>query len=85
MVIMEVIVGQVYRHFLGKYYRVLFIASDSTTPKGESLKEVVVYEELDGKHRIWTRPIELFTEKVDKDIYPDCVQEYRFKLIEDYD
>ena len=41
---MEVIVGKVYRHFLGKYYRVLFIASDSTTPKGESLKEVVVYE-----------------------------------------
>ena len=82
---MEVIVGKVYRHFLGKYFRVLFIACDSTTPKGEPLNEVVVYEQLDGIHRIWTRPIELFCEKVDKDIYPDCVQEYRFKLIEYYD
>ena len=82
---MEVIVGKVYRHFLGKYFRVLFIACDSTTPKGEPLNEVVVYEQLDGIHRIWTRPIELFCEKVDKDIYPDIIQEYRFKLIEDYD
>ena len=82
---MEVIVGKVYRHFLGKYFRVLFIACDSTTPKGEPLNEVVVYEQLDGIHRIWTRPIELFCEKVDKDIYPDVIQEYRFKLIEDYD
>ena len=81
----EVIVGKVYRHFLGKYYRVLFIASDSTTPMGEPLKEIVVYEELEGKHRIWTRPIELFCEKVDKDLYPTEKQEYRFKLIEDYD
>ena len=39
MIRMEVIVGKVYRHFLGKYYRVLFIASDSTTPKGEPLNE----------------------------------------------
>lgn len=82
---MEVIVGKVYRHFLGKYFRVLFIACDSTTPKGEPLNEVVVYEQLDGIHRIWTRPIELFCEKVDKDIYPDIIQEYRFKLVEDYD
>ena len=82
---MEVIVGKVYRHFLGKYFRVLFIACDSTTPKGEPLNEVVVYEQLDGIHRIWTRPIELFCEKVGKDIYPDIIQEYRFKLIEDYD
>ncbi len=82
---MEVIIGKVYRHFSGKYYRVLFIANDSTTPKGESLKEIVVYEELDGKHRIWTRPIEMFCEKVDKDLYPNETQEYRFKLVEDYD
>ena len=82
---MEIIIGKVYRHFLGKYYRVLFIANDSTTPVGESLKEVVVYEELEGRRRIWTRPIDLFCEKVDKDLYPDADQEYRFKLIEDYD
>lgn len=83
--LLEVIVGKAYRHFLGKYYRVLFIASDSLTPLGEPLNEIVVYEELFGKHRIWTRPIELFCEKVDKDIYPDADQDYRFKLVEDYD
>lgn len=82
---MEIIIGKVYRHFLGKYYRVLFIANDSTTPVGEPLNEVVVYEELEGKRRIWTRPVNLFCEKVDKDLYPEAGQEYRFKLIEDYD
>jgi hypothetical protein len=61
------------------------IANDSETPKGEKIKEIVVYEELHGNHRIWTRHIDLFTSKVDKDMYPDANQEYRFQLVEDYD
>lgn len=85
MKIVEVIVGKTYRHFSGNYYRVLFIANDSLTPIGDPLDEVVVYEELFGKHRIWTRPYNLFCDKVDKDNYPDADQEYRFELVEDYD
>ena len=85
MKMMDVQVGKTYRHFKADYYRVLMIALDSETPMGEPLREVVVYEALYGNHRIWVRPLELFTSKVDKDIYPDADQEYRFQLIEDYD
>ena len=81
---MDVIVGKKYKHFKGGYYRVLCIACDSETPVGEPLREMVVYESLYGKHKIWTRPYELFIEKVDKDLYPDVEQEYRFELVDEY-
>lgn len=82
---MDVQVGKTYRHFKGNYYRVLLIAADSETPIGEKIREMVVYESLYGNHRIWVRPIDLFISKVDKDLYPDADQEYRFQLVEDYD
>lgn len=85
MIVVDVIVGKKYRHFKGEYYRVICIACDSQTPVGEPLKEVVVYESLYGKHKIWTRPYELFIERVDKDMYPDVDQEYRFELVDEYE
>lgn len=82
---MEVIVGRKYKHFKGEFYRVLCIAGDSTTPPGEPLREVIIYESLYGTHKFWSRPYELFTQKVDKDMYPDCCQEYRFELVDEHD
>jgi len=81
----EVIVGKTYRHFKGEYYRVLCIASDSTTPPGEPLREVVIYEALYGAHKFWSRPYELFIEKVDSDLYPEVMQEYKFELVDDHE
>ena len=47
------------------------------TETGEYL---VIYRSLDtGK--IWARPLEMFTSKVDKEKYPDSKQEYRFEFI----
>lgn len=83
MITVEVIVGRTYKHFKGEYYRVLCIASDSMTPPGEPLREVVIYESLYGKHKFWSRPYELFVEKMDKAMYPDVDQEYRFQLVEE--
>lgn len=83
MRIVEVIVGRTYKHFKGEYYRVLCIACDSMTPPGEPLREVVIYESLYGKHKFWSRPYELFIEKIDKAMYPDADQEYRFQLVEE--
>ena len=85
MMSVEVIVGKTYKHFKGEYYRVLCIASDSMTPPGEPLREVVIYESLYGRHKFWSRPYDLFIERVDKDMYPDCDQEYRFQLVDDYE
>lgn len=67
--------GQTYRHFKGDLVKVLMLATDS-----ETLEELVVYEH---KNKIWSRPLKMFTSKVDKEKYPDCKQEYRFELIHD--
>ena len=55
-----------YRHFKGKEYEVIGIAHHS-----ESLEELVVYRALYdseefGKNALWARPVEMFTETVER-------------------
>lgn len=77
----DIVVGKTYRHFSGNYFRVICIAVDSTS---QDNKEVVVYETLGNKHIIYTRPVELFNEKVDHEKYKDVLQTYKFEPIEEY-
>ncbi len=79
----DIIVGKTYRHMSGNYYRVVCIAKDSTTPKGEEPRQVIVYESLGSDRSIWVRPYELFAARVNKEKFPDCDQEYRFELVDD--
>lgn len=53
--------GKKYRHFKGKEYIVLHIAKHS-----ETLEDLVVYQALYGEKGIWVRPLEMFTEQVEK-------------------
>ena len=71
-------VGKIYKHFKGKLYKVLCIATDS-----ETNEEVVVYEALYGKHLIWTRPYDMFNSLVEKEKYPNVNQEYRFEEVDE--
>lgn len=52
--------GHRYRHFKGKYYKVLYVAKHS-----ETLEDLVVYQQLYGEMGIWVRPLEMFLEKVE--------------------
>lgn len=54
-------VGEVYRHFKGKTYKVIAVAKDC-----EDLKDIVVYQNVD-KLDIWTRPLDNFCETVTRD------------------
>lgn len=75
---MEVIIGQLYKHFKGNLYKVLNIATHSET--GEKL---VIYQATHDESKVYARPYDMFISKVDKDKYPDVEAEYRFTLFEE--
>ena len=53
-----------YRHFKGKEYELLEIATHS-----ETLEQMVVYRALYGDRGIWVRPAGMWWETVEKDGY----------------
>jgi len=57
----EIIPGR-YRHFKGKEYRVLCVATHS-----ETQELMVVYEALYGDRGIWVRPAGMWNEIVERD------------------
>lgn len=65
--------GRVYKHFKGGYYLVLFEATDAMTDK-----PTIVYQQL-TTGRVFTRPLDVFGSKVDKEKYPTATQEWRFE------
>lgn len=77
-VLQQTEVGRVYRHFKGKLYLVLDLATHSET--GE---QYVVYKALYGDCKTYIRPYLMFASGVDHEKYPDVQQEFRFQLVED--
>lgn len=70
---MEIKPGK-YRHFKGKEYQVIGMASHS-----ETMEPMVVYRALYGEGGLWVRPAAMWTEWVDRDDYHGP----RFSLIEE--
>ena len=72
---MDVIKGRIYKHFKGDLYLVEDVVYHS-----ESKEQMVLYRALYGNGLRYVRPYEMFLSKVDKEKYPNVLQEYRFEL-----
>lgn len=51
-----------YRHFKGKEYEVLYIATQS-----ETREKMVVYRALYGERGVWVRPASMWNEVIERD------------------
>ncbi len=67
---------EVYRHFKGKMYQILTLATDS-----EDGSVCVVYQALYGDYKVYVRKLDMFMSETDKKKYPDCEQQYRFEKV----
>lgn len=50
----------------------------------ETKEKMVIYKALYDDMKIYARPLDIFSPKVDKIKYPDSQQEYRFELENDF-
>lgn len=65
-----------FRHFKGKLYKIVLIAKDS-----ENLEDIVVYQQQYDDFAYFTRKASMFFSNVDKEKYPNVLQEKRFMMI----
>ena len=70
----EIRTGQIWRHFKGGVYRVLYLAYHTNTAE-----ELVIYTSDDGGDAVWARPAYMWLETVER----DGKSQPRFELIFD--
>lgn len=74
--ITDIRIGDVVRHFKGKYYRIIAFGEHTETGEKE-----VIYQALYPPFGTWVRPMDMFMSEVDHKKYPEIDQKYRFETV----
>lgn len=53
-------IGKTYKHYKGNLYKIIALAKCS-----ETLEDLIVYQSLNDKEKIWVRPKKMWNEIVD--------------------
>lgn len=84
--------GSVVQHFKRGFLRPEELATNpekylydivGTAEHTESGELLMIYRPRYGEKKLYARPMEMFCSPVDKEKYPDAVQEFRFELFPD--
>ena len=52
--------GKIYKHYKGNLYKIITLAKCS-----ETLEDLIVYQSLEDKNKIWVRPKKMWNEIID--------------------
>lgn len=70
--------NEIYRHFKGKCYQILYVALHS-----ETMEKMVVYQQLYAPYAVYVRPLDMFMSEVDRTKYPQVEQVWRFEKLQE--
>jgi hypothetical protein len=68
--------GKIFKHFKGDLYLLIGKAEHS-----ETSEYTIIYKALYGECKLYARPISSFLALIDKEIYPNATQTWRFELV----
>lgn len=71
--------GEVWQHFKGDRYLIETVARHTETNEQLVIYRCIKTDDADKRNQIYARPLAMFMSLVDREKYPEVLQEFRFE------